>query len=112
MSGPSPMTKDVLGPHSRACGISPHPHGSMCHSNCPTCGGKEGTLDTAAEGEAAIRPPHRVRLLGGPYDGQDVHVWQIPPRIAIGRRWIYERIDDPDTEEFLGAYVLAKGDPR
>lgn len=27
-------------PHSRACGIHPHPHGYSCHPNCPTCGGK------------------------------------------------------------------------
>lgn len=27
-------------PHSRACGIRDHDHGVMCHSNCPTCGGK------------------------------------------------------------------------
>ena len=26
-------------PHSRACGIIPHEHGTGCHSNCPTCGG-------------------------------------------------------------------------
>ena len=26
-------------PHSRACGIIPHDHGTGCHSNCPTCGG-------------------------------------------------------------------------
>jgi len=29
-----------VGPHSRACGITPHAHGSACHSNCPTCGGR------------------------------------------------------------------------
>lgn len=27
------------GPHSRACGMTPHSHGSACHSNCPTCHG-------------------------------------------------------------------------
>jgi hypothetical protein len=27
-------------PHSRACGIHQHPHGTMCSNNCPTCGGK------------------------------------------------------------------------
>jgi hypothetical protein len=27
-------------PHSRACGIAPHEHGTGCHSNCPTCGGR------------------------------------------------------------------------
>lgn len=24
-------------PHSRACGIRPHPHGSQCAVDCPTC---------------------------------------------------------------------------
>lgn len=28
-------------PHSRACGWRAHPHGSACHANCPTCGGRE-----------------------------------------------------------------------
>ena len=27
-------------PHSRACGILKHDHGSGCSANCPTCGGK------------------------------------------------------------------------
>lgn len=27
-------------PHSRACGWRHHEHGTACHSNCPTCGGK------------------------------------------------------------------------
>jgi len=26
--------------HSRACGIQPHGHGSFCHRDCPTCGGR------------------------------------------------------------------------
>lgn len=25
-------------PHSRACGITAHPHGTTCASDCPTCG--------------------------------------------------------------------------
>lgn len=32
--------KDSKYPHSRACGLHPHLHGTMCHSNCPTCGGR------------------------------------------------------------------------
>lgn len=32
-----PVSK--VGPHSRACGITPHEHGPACHTNCPTCGG-------------------------------------------------------------------------
>lgn len=31
---------NLEGPHSRACGISKHDHGSECASDCPTCGGK------------------------------------------------------------------------
>ena|SRR6478735_9709535 len=27
-------------PHSRACGWRKHDHGTDCHTNCPTCGGK------------------------------------------------------------------------
>lgn len=26
-------------PHSRACGWEYHPHGPLCSTNCPTCGG-------------------------------------------------------------------------
>lgn len=32
----------LLGPHSRACGIIVHAHGSACHPNCPTCGDMRG----------------------------------------------------------------------
>lgn len=28
-------------PHSRACGWNPHPHGTQCSTNCPTCQGVE-----------------------------------------------------------------------
>lgn len=31
-------------PHARACGIERHEHGHTCHSNCPTCEGKEDWL--------------------------------------------------------------------
>jgi hypothetical protein len=27
-------------PHSRACGIQRHEHGTACHSSCPSCGGR------------------------------------------------------------------------
>lgn len=30
-------------PHSRACGIWPHPHGSQCARDCPTCRGEVPT---------------------------------------------------------------------
>ena len=34
-----PVTYDPRAPHSRACGIHSHNHGSECHPNCPTCHG-------------------------------------------------------------------------
>lgn len=37
---PAPPAKDMR-PHSRACGHLAHDHGPSCHSNCPTCGGKQ-----------------------------------------------------------------------
>lgn len=36
-------------PHSRACGIRRHDHGSECHSNCPTCGGQPVLVDHRSE---------------------------------------------------------------
>lgn len=27
-------------PHSRACGFQNHDHGTSCHTNCPSCGGR------------------------------------------------------------------------
>lgn len=30
----------TAGPHSRSCGITPHPHGSRCGKDCPTCSGE------------------------------------------------------------------------
>lgn len=27
-------------PHSRACGMHPHDHGTACSTNCPTCQGR------------------------------------------------------------------------
>ena len=37
-----PRTEEArTGPHSRACGIKRHDHGTECHSNCPTCRGSE-----------------------------------------------------------------------
>lgn len=32
-------------PHSRACGIRKHDHGTDCNSNCPTCGGRPFKTD-------------------------------------------------------------------
>ena len=34
-----PFPTNIL-PHSRACGITNHPHGSLCSENCPSCHGK------------------------------------------------------------------------
>jgi len=38
-SFPEPEVGEDARPHSRACGVEAHPHGSKCHSNCPTCAG-------------------------------------------------------------------------
>lgn len=45
-----------------------------------------------------------VRLLGGRYDRSRVTLSKTPPVIFVGSER-YERIDDPDTGEFLGGYV-------
>lgn len=47
-----------------------------------------------------------VLLIGGPFDRITVHLRKEPRRILIAGR-IYERIDDPDTGEGLGAYARA-----
>lgn len=50
------------GPHSRACGWKEHAHGFSCHSNCPTCHGKELVMKTyigkvyIEDGVLLIRP--------------------------------------------------------
>lgn len=31
---------EVTQPHSRACGVLKHNHGTSCNANCPTCGGE------------------------------------------------------------------------
>lgn len=55
-----------------------------------------------------------VVLIGGPYDGWRGDIKRPPSRlpdsIAVGTSGgrelvIYERLDDPDTGQFLGAYV-------
>ena len=53
---------DDDGPHSRACGITPHKHGRACSMDCPTCFGHP--LD---EGRAAIPDTHPfVGSMNGP----------------------------------------------
>ncbi len=51
-----------------------------------------------------------VLLLGGPFNGRSIPLRKEPPRILIAGR-IYERINDPDTGEGLGAYVIVS-DPE
>jgi|GEM_PF-5855453 len=46
-----------------------------------------------------------VAFLGGPFDGQRAALTGTPPRVQIGSV-LYERIDDPDTGESLGGYVV------
>jgi len=50
-----------------------------------------------------------VLLLGGPYDRQTVRLSNTPKRIEISGL-IYERIDDPDTGNGLGAYAITRKD--
>jgi hypothetical protein len=38
--GDDPRAGKLMGPHSRACGVRAHDHGTDCHENCPTCHGK------------------------------------------------------------------------
>lgn len=50
-------------------------------------------------------PEVTVVLIGGPYDGQRVSLTSTPMRIDAG--WFrYERINDPDTGESLGGYII------
>lgn len=56
-------------PHSRACGIAPHSHGTACSRDCPTCGGKESS-----------EPAPFVSSAPAPYDElseDDVHDLQV-----------------------------------
>lgn len=58
------MTATDHRPHSRACGMHAHPHGTQCHRNCPTCGGRPVTAasypaptsDAEAVGERLATP--------------------------------------------------------
>lgn len=47
-------------------------------------------------------------MIGGPWDGNWCTLRETPPRIQIGITY-YRRLDDPDTGEFLGGYVLDPG---
>ena len=61
------------------------------------------------------KPQVPVVFLGGPYDGWRGHMnTETPPeRVQLGQaegyetpRATYERVDDPDTGEWLGGYVI------
>jgi hypothetical protein len=51
VSGAVEGAGEAEGPHSRACGIHPHPHGAWCSTDCPTCGGKPHTSVAGHEQE-------------------------------------------------------------
>lgn len=46
-----------------------------------------------------------VELINGPAKGFKFSLQEAPKRLLIGET-TYERIDDPDTEEFLGGYAV------
>lgn len=46
-----------------------------------------------------------ARLIGGPFDGRDAMITRASPRITLAG-FTYVRIDDPDTGQYLGGYVL------
>jgi hypothetical protein len=50
-----------------------------------------------------------VRLIGGPYDRALTVITDTPKHIAIEGA-AYERIDDPDSGEYLGGYVFRPRD--
>jgi hypothetical protein len=47
----------------------------------------------------------RVVMVGGPWDGNWCTLTATPPRVQIGIT-LYRRLDDPDTGEFLGGYIV------
>ena len=50
----------------------------------------------------------RAALLGGPYDGLRADLTRTPPSVLVGEdREPYERVDDPETGEYLGGYAWA-----
>jgi len=46
-----------------------------------------------------------IRLIGGPYDGLRCILTATPPVVLVSE-CAYERVDDPDTGEFLGGYAF------
>jgi len=46
-----------------------------------------------------------VVLIDGPYNDMQAHLKRQPPVIQVGK-YLYDRIDDPDTGESLDAYAF------
>jgi hypothetical protein len=44
-------------------------------------------------------------FIGGPFDGVKTELDYAPPYVILAEKHRYERIDDPDTEEYLGGYA-------
>jgi hypothetical protein len=49
-----------------------------------------------------------VVLIGGPADKFEFSLREAPKRLLVGDT-VYERIDDPDTGDFLGGYAVQNG---
>lgn len=49
-----------------------------------------------------------VVLIGGPADKFEFSLKEAPKRLLVGD-FVYERIDDPDTGDFLGGYAVQNG---
>lgn len=47
----------------------------------------------------------QAAFIGGPYDQAKARLVRCPPSVKIADVYYYERIDDPDTGEYLGGYV-------
>jgi len=50
----------------------------------------------------------RVRLIGGTHDRRVTRLAKTPRRIRVAGQ-VYERVEDPETGEFLGAYAVLDG---
>lgn len=61
-------------------------------------------MATDPDGRNAHGDQVRARLIGGPYDGLTAYLSKTPPRIQVASS-IYVRVDDPDTQEYLGGYA-------
>lgn len=64
------MWYDTSSPHSRACGISQHDHGSWCHSNCQTCAGLDPPIP--------LQEPVGLYTLRDILLADDRHLWLHP----------------------------------